>query len=254
LQAEKGPCISIIVPTLNEEDNIHFFLSSLKTQPSVDFETLVVDGGSKDKTSHIAHQYDAKVVVLPECGEFSSRNVGAKMSKGDFLLFTCADTIFPKNTLQRIVEKFKKSPELIALTGPDYPFDAPLFGKVEYAVYNLTRYFFARLPKPFKRFSTSTNFLVVRKDYFDKTGGFLVDDINADGLMGKKLLRMGDVAFFPDIYIYSSARRMKNMGFLAFNKHYLYALENFFFFTSNKRVIRAWKIRAKKKHRKMHEV
>ncbi|MCW4043812.1 MAG: hypothetical protein NWE90_08860, partial [Candidatus Bathyarchaeota archaeon] len=123
-----------------------------------------------------------------------------------------------------------------------------------YAVYNLIRYIFASLPRSLKRFSTSTNFLVVRKNYFNKTRGFVDDDINADGLMGKKLLELGEVAFFLDTYIYLSARRMKTMGFFAFNRHYLYALENLFFFTSNTRVIKALKLRSKKKHRKMHEI
>jgi len=253
LQAEDKPLISIIVPTLNEEDHIGLLLDSLRDQSSVSFETVVVDGGSKDKTPMIAHQHNARVVILPEHGEFVSRNVGAKMSKGHYLLFTCADIIFPKNTFEKIIDKFEKNPELVALSGPGYPFDAPLLGKVEYAIYNLVRYLVAKVPKPFKRFSTSTNFLVVRKGHFGRTSGFMVDDINADGLMGKELLDIGDVAFYLDTYIYLSARRMKKMGFINFNRHYLYAIENFFFFASNKGVIEAWKARATKKHRKMRE-
>jgi len=254
LQTDEEPRISIIVPTLNEEKHIGLLLNSLKDQSSVNFETLIVDGGSKDKTPQIAQHHNARVVILPEHGEFVSRNVGAKISRGNYLLFTCADIIFPKDIFQKIVDKFEKNPELVALSGPGYPFDAPLLGKLEYAIYNFVRYLVAKLPKPFKRFSTSTNFLVVRKGQFCRTGGFTVDDINADGIMGKELLDLGDVAFFLDTYIYSSARRMRNMGFIDFNKHYLYTVENFFFFTSNKGVIRAWKARARKKHRTMHEV
>lgn len=254
MHTEDEPRISIIVPTLNEENHIGLLLNSLKDQSSVSFETLIVDGGSKDKTPVIAHQHNARIVILPEHGEFVSRNVGAKMSKGHYLLFTCADIIFPKDILQKIIDKFEKNPELIALSGPGYPFDAPLLGKVEYAIYNLVRYLVVKLPKPFKRFSTSTNFLVVRKGHFGITGGFIVDDINADGLMGKELLDIGDVAFYLDTYIYSSARRMKKMGFINFNRHYLYAIENFFFSASNRGVIKAWKVRAQKKHRKMREI
>ena len=254
MQHDEDPCISIVVPTLNEEKHIRSLFDSLKSQSPVSFEIVVVDGGSKDKTSEIANRYDAKVAVLPEHGEFISRNTGAKMSRGNFLLFTCADIIFPKDVFQKIVEKFENNPNLVALTGPGYPFDAPFLGKVEYAIYNLARYFFAKFPRPLKRFSTSTNFLVVKRESFQKTGGFLVDDINADGLMGKKLLRMGDVAFFLDTYFFSSARRIKNMGFLGFNKHYLYAIENFLFFASESPVVKAWKFRARKGHSKMHEI
>lgn len=254
LQHDEDPCISIIVPTLNEEKHIRSLFDSLKGQSLVNFETVVVDGGSKDKTPEIANRYDAKVVVLPEHGEFISRNIGANVSRGNLLLFTCADIVLPKDMFHKIVEKFENKPNLIALTGPGYPFDAPFLGKVEYAAYNLARYFFAKSPRPFKRFSTSTNFLVVRRECFERTGGFLIDDINADGLMGKELLRMGDVAFFLDTYVFASGRRMKNMGFLGFNKHYFYAIENFFFFASESRVMKAWKIRARKRHGKMHEI
>jgi len=252
LQTDKNPKLSIIVPTLNEEKNIDLLLNSTKNQ-SVSFETLVVDGGSKDKTHQEAHVHNAKIIVLPGYGEFISRNIGAKNARGEFLLFTCADIIFPEQIFKRIMSKFSKTPDLIALTGPDCPFDANVMGKIEYAVYNFIRYLFAVLPKPLKRFSTSTNFLVVRKNFFERSGGFLVDDINADGLMGKKLLDLGKVAFFLDTYVYSSARRMKNMGFFAFNKHYLYVLENFLFSTSGSGAMKALKVSSRGKHRKMHE-
>ncbi len=253
MQTERNPHISVIVPTLNEEKNIQPFLESIDHQPSVDFETLVIDGGSRDGTCTIAEEHNAKVLLLPGHGEFISRNIGAKMAKGDLLLFTCADIIFPQNVFQRIIERFEDNPQLIALSGPGHPFDAPLLGKLEYAAYDLFRYLLTKLPKPLKRFSTSTNFLVVRKDYFEKTGGFLTDDINADGLMGRKLLTMGEVAFFMDTNVYASGRRIKNMGFIAFNKHYLYALENVFFFTSDFGLTKSWKLNSKMKHRKMHE-
>lgn len=254
MQHNGDPCISVIVPTLNEEDQIGLFFGSLKNQYEVSFETVIVDGGSKDKTSDIANRHNATIIVLPKHGEFISRNEGARISRGNLLLFTCADIIFPKNIFQKIQNEFENNPNLIALTGSGYPFDAPLLGKAEYAVYNLARYFFAKFPRPLKRFSTSTNFLVVKRDCFKKTSGFLVDDINADGLMGKELLRIGDIAFSLDTYFFLSARRMKNMGFLGFNKHYLYAIENFFFFASKNRVIKAWKSRAGKMHGEMHEM
>ena len=250
---EKTPYISVIVPTLNEEKDLELLLSSLKDQVSMRFEVLVVDGGSKDRTLDIACEYNAKGVVLPGCGEFASRNVGAKMAKGNFLLFTCADIVFHDELLQKIEEKFEQKPELVALSGPGYPFDAPFFGKIEYIVYDIIRYLFAKLPRPFKRFSTSTNFLVVRKDTFDRVGGFEVNEINADGLMGKKLLQMGEVAFFLDMPVCISARRMKNMGFLSFNKHYMYVFENLFFFLSKTSIMKNLKLHSKMKHRKLHE-
>lgn len=251
--SSKTPLISVIVPTLNEEKHISLLLKSIKRQHHINSEILLVDGGSKDKTLDIAQQYDAKIFIFPEYGEFISRNIGAKKANGKYLLFTCADIIFPPGLFKKIIEKFRKNRKLIALTGPGHPYDASLFGKIEYYFYNFIRYIFAKFPRPLKRFSLSTNFLVIRKEYFEKTGGFVVDDINADGLMGRTLLYMGDVAFLLDTFFYLSARRMKNMGLLNFNMHYLYVLENFFFSLSNTRFLRIIKYFSKKNHRKMHE-
>jgi glycosyltransferase involved in cell wall biosynthesis len=246
--------VSVIVPTLNEEKHVGLLLSSLRDQSLVNYEALLIDGGSVDNTSGIAEQYGAKVTVIPGCSEFASRNFGAMIAKGKFLLFTCADIVFPPELLARIVEKFEQAPELVALTGPGCPFDAPLIGRAEYAVYNLLRFVLAKLPRRLRRFSTSTNFLVVREDCFNNIGGFDADDINADGLMGKKLLERGEVTFSFDTYVFLSARRMKDMGFLNFNRHYLYSFENIFFFLSGTGLLRSLKSRSKMKHRKIHEI
>lgn len=249
----KTSSISIIVPTLNEEKHIWRLLKSVRRQDHVNYEVLIVDGGSKDETLDIAKQYNAKILVLPEHGEFVSRNIGAKEAKGRYLIFTGADIFFPNGLFEKIVAEFEKKPKLVALTGSGYPYDATLFGKIEYAVYNSLRYLFANLPNPLKRFSTSTNFLAVREECFEKIGGFVIDDINSDGIMGRRLLDIGEVTFLSGIHFYLSARRMKNMGLLNFNRHYLYVLENFLPL-SDTRMLRNIKHRSKSEHQELHKM
>jgi hypothetical protein len=53
--------------------------------------------------------------------------------------------------------------------------------------------------------------------------------------------------------VYISARRMKNMGFLSFNKHYVYVFENLFYFLSKTSIMKNLKLHSKMKHRKLHE-
>jgi glycosyltransferase involved in cell wall biosynthesis len=243
--------ISIIVPTLNEEKYIISLLESLKMQSLLNFEVLIIDGGSEDRTVEIARSYNAKVISLPGLNEFASRNIGANLAKGTLLVFTCADVIFPRFLLEKVKREFDQDGKLIALTGPDYLYDASILGKIEHVLYNIFRYILAKLPKPLKRFATSTNFLVIRKEYFEKCEGFDVNDINADGLMGRKLLEMGRVKFCFNVNIYVSARRFKNMGFLKVNKHYLYALENYLFFLSKSGFIKSLKLHSKMKHREL---
>jgi glycosyltransferase involved in cell wall biosynthesis len=250
-----GIKLSIIVPTLNEERNITNLLESVNSQhyhTCSEVEVIIIDGGSRDRTVEIARNHGAKVVIYNGLGEFASRNAGARIAKGDILIFTCADVIFPQDLLGKVIDKFKSDSQLIALSVPGIPYDAPPIGSLLYAVYNMFRLLLSKLPKPLQRFSTSTNFLAVRRKAFEKTGGFDPDDINADGLMGRKLLQMGKVEFSQDIFVYISARRMKKMGFINFVLHYLYVLENFFPCLSHTKLIKNRKMISKSSHRELH--
>lgn len=243
--------ISIIVPALNEESTIGNCLRSLRNQKMQDFEVIVVDGGSVDKTVEIAKDNKAKVIVEMACPEFASRNIGARVSNGDILLFTCADVALPNDLLDKIAQKFENEPMLVAMTGPDVPRDS-LLVELEYGAYNFIRYVFSHLPKPLRRFSTSTNFLAVRKNHFESAGGF-IHDINADGLMGKKLSEMGKTEFCMDAVVFISTRRFAKMGFLGFNLHYIYVLENFFPFLSEASFLKRFKQKSRAAHGKLHE-
>ncbi len=241
--------ISVIVPTLNEEKNIPNLLSSLENQTLRDYELVVVDGGSSDKTIAFAEAHHSNIVVEKGLAEYPSRDCGAKIANGDILLFTCADVIFPRDLLEKILKSFQDR-ELVAMTGPDHPTDSTL-AIVEYGFYNFARFIFSSFPKPAKRFSTSTNFLAVRKAAFEKTGGF-VHGINSDGYVGKQLSEIGKVKFSNTASVLISPRRFQQMGFLRFNLHYLYVLENFFPFLSETTFLKRLKENSGATHSDMH--
>ena len=88
----KFPLISIIIPTLNEEENLAPCLASTRNAPNV--ERIVVDGGSKDRTLEIARSCGVKVLSGPT-GRARQMNAGADSGAGDFLLFLHADTRLP---------------------------------------------------------------------------------------------------------------------------------------------------------------
>src|SRR3989338_2541440 len=98
--------LSIIIPTLNEEKYLPKLLKSIKKQNFKDYEAIVADNNSKDKTRHIAKAYGCRLVKggLPAV----ARNNGAKIAKGGLLLFLDADVVLPKNFLKPCVEEFKK--------------------------------------------------------------------------------------------------------------------------------------------------
>ncbi len=85
------PKISIIIPTLNEANNLPLLLSDLSCIHKKG-EIIIVDCGSEDKTVEIANIYGAKVYQSKERNRGLQLNIGAKNSKGDWLIFLHADT------------------------------------------------------------------------------------------------------------------------------------------------------------------
>ena len=96
--------LSIIIPALDEEKHLPLLLDSIKKQDFKNYEIIVADANSEDKTAEIAKRYGCKVVKggLPAKG----RNKGAKIAKGDLFLFLDADMILPSNFLTDILKKF----------------------------------------------------------------------------------------------------------------------------------------------------
>ncbi len=98
--------ISIIIPTLNEENYLPLLLKSLKNQTYKGFEVIIADASSGDKTREIAKKWGSRVIEggLPAVG----RNKGAKVSKGDILVFLDSDVVLPKEFFEETLKEFKK--------------------------------------------------------------------------------------------------------------------------------------------------
>jgi len=86
--------LSIIIPTLNESENILKTLQSLKKCHHFPNEIIVVDGGSTDDTRHLAKSL-ADVVLSTTAGRALQMNAGARIAQGSVLLFLHADTELP---------------------------------------------------------------------------------------------------------------------------------------------------------------
>lgn len=97
--------ISVIVPALNEEGVIAGALESLSCQGGA-WETIVVDGGSTDRTREVARRY-ARVLTSGR-GRARQMNAGAMAARGEILLFLHADSRLQPGALvevRRAVEK-----------------------------------------------------------------------------------------------------------------------------------------------------
>ena len=99
--------LSIIIPTKNEEKCFPKLLRSIKKQTFKDYEIIVADNNSKDKTKKFAERYGCKIVKGGLPGK--ARNQGAKFAEGDNLLFLDADTeLKTKNFFKKAIKEFKE--------------------------------------------------------------------------------------------------------------------------------------------------
>ena len=109
---------SIIIPAFNASHTIERCLSSLMRQSvkREDYEIIIVDDGSKDKTEDIVKQFPVKYLWQTNQGPASARNRGAKEAEGEIVLFTDADCVVQHNWVQEMVRLFD-DPEVIAVKG-----------------------------------------------------------------------------------------------------------------------------------------
>ena len=93
--------ISIIIPTINEANNLPLLLSDLSLIHK-EGEIIIVDSGSEDKTIDVANIYGAKVYKSHERNRGLQLDIGAKNSKGAWLIFLHADTRLTHDWFRRI--------------------------------------------------------------------------------------------------------------------------------------------------------
>ncbi len=102
------PFISIIVPAYNAEETIRKCIDSLLRIDYPNYEILIIDDGSIDKTREILSEYKNRIILIESrhSGPSKCRNIAAKRSKGDFLAFTDADCLVDKNWLGELMRGF----------------------------------------------------------------------------------------------------------------------------------------------------
>jgi glycosyltransferase involved in cell wall biosynthesis len=200
--------ISVIIPAFNEEKFLGNCLLSLKEQDFKDFEIIVVDNNSTDKTAEIAKKFGAILVSEKNQGVAFARNKGAKIAKGEILAFTDADTILPKNWLSRIKEEFKNDKNLIAFGGSCEFYSGPISARLASKF----------LLKPFlfldKFFSGGFNLMgcnmAMKREVFFKVGGFNEKlKLNEDVEISYRLRKIGKIKFDPNFKVKTSGRRFR---------------------------------------------
>ena len=191
--------VSVIVPVFNEEKSIAATLRALaQLQP---YETIVVDGGSQDGTRAIVAAFSVKIIA-EERGRARQMNRGAREASGEVLLFLHADTCLPATAFADIAAALG---DPRAVGGR---FDVALDGShwMLPVVARLISYR-SRMSKV----GTGDQALFVRREVFQRMGGFPDIPLMEDIAFCRALKRLGEVACLRSRVI-TSARRWEVDG------------------------------------------
>lgn len=110
---------SIVVPAYNEARYLAASLRSLQTQDFTGrYEIIVVDNNSTDETAEVAAACGVEVVSETTQGVCAARQRGAEVSRGDVIISTDADTLYPSDWLRRVSDGFAGDPRTVAVAGP----------------------------------------------------------------------------------------------------------------------------------------
>ncbi len=196
------PTVSAIIPARNEEACLGDCLQSLVSQIGVAFETIVVDDHSTDHTRVIATSFPHVRVIeaspLPEgwTGKNNAVTNGARQARGQWLLFTDADTIHLPGSLARALaevqdnnaELLSFSPEQIAVTFWEMATLPVVFAELA------RQYPPSIVSDPASPIAAANGqFILVRRDTYDAVGGHaaVAGEILEDVALARAVKRSG---------------------------------------------------------------
>ena len=157
--------ISIIIPTYNEEDYLPNLLDSIKRQNFDGYEVIVADANSTDRTREIAESYGCIVVDggLPAVG----RNNGARVAKGEYLLFLDSDLELTDDYLRNVLYEFRMEHLGIAITKMK-----PMSDKIEDKIFHDFANYFMIGVENIKPHGAGCYGIITKKSLHDECGGF----------------------------------------------------------------------------------
>jgi len=208
--------ISVVIPTYNEEKNIERCLKAFEEQtiPRGDFEIIVVDGQSKDRTVEIAEQYADKVIQQVSKGVGGARNDGAKIANGDIIVTTDADCI-PYSEWLEVAQKHFDNEEVVAVTGFLDPFDYSGMRNYETYLYKLL---FGISNHMLRVFSITGYYhlcganTAFDRDTFLEIGGYQDLPYSDDIEIYKRLKPKGKMVLDKNMKVNYSVRRIRKMS------------------------------------------
>ena len=207
--------LSIIIPTLNEEKHLPILLKSIKGQDFDNYEIIVADNGSKDKTLEIAKKYNCKIIKGGSPAQ--GRNNGAKVAKkGGLILFLDADVVLPKETFRKVLKEFEKRKLKIA-TFFLFPSEKNKLSTFLFTLFYIIPFLFFEKVLPHAAMG-----ILVDKKLFKKLKGFDEEiKLAEDHDLARRAGKLAKYGILKSGKLYVSDRRFKKEGWIKTYSKYL---------------------------------
>lgn len=222
--------LSIVIPVLNEEKYLPILLNTLVDQTDKNFEVIVVDGKSDDKTVEAANSYkdrlNLRVVVSEKRNLAHQRNLGGNEPKGDYVVFVDSDFILKNDFVGSCFDETEKTNADLII-----PFSYPITKNPLWKIYFMLVNFFSSIFTFFGKPLGNGPGNLVKKESFVKSDGY-----------SEKVFVFEDQYFFQtakehhlkiisskNIRMFFSLRRIKEDGIWGYFYFNIYAFLHFMF-------------------------
>jgi rSAM/selenodomain-associated transferase 2 len=190
--------ISVVMPVLDEEARICGQLDWLRQVDGLD-EVIVVDGGSTDRTAALVDEAGWCRLVSAPAGRGPQMNAGAGAAEGNVLLFLHADVRLPANTVA-LIESTLDPDDVVAGAFRTHTVSDGGRGWVVPCLR------LADLRSRYTRLPYGDQALFVRREAFDRVGGFPMQPIFEDLEISRRLRRVGRIRTVPESVAVSGRR------------------------------------------------
>ncbi len=206
------PFLSVVIPTLNEEQFLPHLLSDLSGQTEKDFEVIVVDGKSDDNTRGVSDRHknlEVKFFTSKKRNVSTQRNMGAEKAQGKYILFIDADSRIDDSFISILKPILDKEKYLIVIPTAIPDTNTP----TEHVYVRLSNYAVELSQFTTKPFSNGGNFIFER-NVFHHIGGF--DEslyLSEDHEIVQRAKRIGvNARYLKDVVFVFSMRRFQKDG------------------------------------------
>lgn len=209
--SKPGVVITVVVPVLNEEALLPFTLASIRSQTFKNYEVIVVDNGSTDRSPEIGRAFADRFLIEAERGPIRAMHRGILAANGQFVTCCDADTVYPERWLEKMVDRLERR-HVVAVYGPI----AFRENDSILRILTLTGYcILAWMSRLFGVPLGGAANLGIRRDVYFACGGYQVEceAASQDFRLLKRLSNFGKVCFSPKIACYTSNRRFMKVNF-----------------------------------------